>query len=180
MTMENFGAFNIAEGEIRSIWSQANSITIQESAPVFQLHFKVLQDGGVLSDALYLDETALRSIAYNSNMQESEVQLAFLESTSTNTPSQPSNPTLTVSPNPFSEQTVIGFSLPATLEAHIDIFDAAGRQVCMLQSSAMPTGAYTLIWDGKSTGGQELPAGIYLIRLIAGDDVLTKKVQIIR
>ncbi|MCB9355597.1 MAG: T9SS type A sorting domain-containing protein [Lewinellaceae bacterium] len=129
LTTDDFGVFDIADGEVRSIWSRATGVAVQEAAPVFQLHFKVLQDGGVLSDALYLDETALRSIAYNSNMQESEVQLQFSEATTGTGQVADATILLRNRPNPFADETTIEFSLPDACEAQLRIYDATGREL---------------------------------------------------
>ena len=50
--MENFGTYNVAEGEIRVVWSQATSLMLSEAAPVFRLRFKALESGARLSLSL--------------------------------------------------------------------------------------------------------------------------------
>ncbi|MCB0375500.1 MAG: T9SS type A sorting domain-containing protein, partial [Sinomicrobium sp.] len=78
---------------------------------------------------LYLDETALRSIAYNSNMQESEVQLAFSDATTGTGQVADAAILLRNRPNPFSDETTIEFVLPEACEAQLRIYDATGREL---------------------------------------------------
>jgi hypothetical protein len=73
LSIEDFGTFNIAEGEIRVVWSQATSLMLSEAAPVFRLRFKALESGARLSEVLQLNEEALPGYVYNSKYAESGV-----------------------------------------------------------------------------------------------------------
>ncbi|MCB0573851.1 MAG: T9SS type A sorting domain-containing protein, partial [Saprospiraceae bacterium] len=127
LSIDNFGTYNAAEGEIRMLWAQAGPAALNEAAPIFRLRFQVLESGALLSEALRLNEDALPAHAYNSAYAESEVQLQFLETIATGNPSQGEVLNLEAWPNPFGESIVLQFSLPQAGEAEIRVYDAAGR-----------------------------------------------------
>jgi len=127
VSMENFGTYNVAEGEIRVVWSQAASLMLGEAAPVFRLRFKALQSGARLSEVLRLNYEALPGHVYNSKYAESGVELRY--SAATGTEPGLSGPALTLEnqPNPFVEVTTLQFMLPEAGEAELRISDATGR-----------------------------------------------------
>jgi len=72
-------------------------------------------------------------------------------------------------PNPFNPQTTIGFRALAGQETVCRIMDMRGWHVATLFSGPA-TGAWQEVqWSGQADDGRTLPAGIYLIQLIAGD-----------
>jgi hypothetical protein len=70
---------------------------------------------------------------------------------------------INVSPNPFSSSLSIGFSLPATGEAELSVYDLTGRLVAYLESSSLPSGEHLSTWSP----GPDTPDGCYLIVLDA-------------
>ncbi len=74
---------------------------------------------------------------------------------------------LAVRGNPFRAATSLDVSLPAAGPARLRLFDVSGRLVRTLWSGALPAGARTFAWDGRTDGGSAAPAGIYFARLDA-------------
>jgi len=83
-------------------------------------------------------------------------------------------------PNPFHRGTQIGFSLPETSPARVEIFDVAGRRIRVLHSGSLGAGPHVLWWDGCDSEGQPVAAGSYFYRLQAGDVTDTRKMTLIR
>ena len=46
-----------------------------------------------------------------------------------------------------------------------DLFSMAGRRVATLAEGAEVHGAHLLLWDGRSSAGEPLPTGLYLLRI---------------
>ena len=61
----------------------------------------------------------------------------------------------------------ITLSLSAPASAQVSVLNLAGRAVAALPRRDLPEGLSTLLWDGRSTGGTQVPAGRYLIRVSA-------------
>jgi len=62
----------------------------------------------------------------------------------------------------------------------LDVLDPAGRLVRRIASGWQPAGERTLAWDGTDAGGRGVPAGVYLVRLRAGDRVTWARVALLR
>ena len=67
-------------------------------------------------------------------------------------------------PNPFSRQLNIDFRILNTTELVIRIFDITGKQVNTLYNSNISTGLHHLLWNGMDQAGNDIQAGIYIIR----------------
>jgi len=86
---------------------------------------------------------------------------------------------LGISPNPFSDQASLSFSLPGAGSASLDIYDISGRLVARLQSGDLAPGTACLLWDGRSQSGESVSPGVYFLRLEAlGQSAVTRMVRI--
>lgn len=43
----------------------------------------------------------------------------------------------------------------------------------------MPAGPQHLVWDGRNEAGGNVPSGVYLWKLTAGDHTVTKRVVVV-
>jgi hypothetical protein len=80
-------------------------------------------------------------------------------------------------PNParrFQEQT-IEINLRHAGRFRLTIVDAAGRLVHAHELSDVLPGRHRLVWDGRSDGGLGLPAGIYFINVVGGNEFESAK-----
>ncbi|MBW6514652.1 MAG: endonuclease [Candidatus Syntrophosphaera sp.] len=80
-----------------------------------------------------------------------------------------------VFPNPFSSGTTLSLQSKEPQSATVSVYNARGQKI-RSWSSFLPAGAAELRWDGADSGGSRLPAGIYLIRVNAGNSNLSAKV----
>jgi len=78
-------------------------------------------------------------------------------------------------PNPFAAQTAINFSLPASGNVVVKVFDMTGRLVATVANEDMAAANHTIIWDGTDSSGIQVGAGVYFCRLEAAGQVLTQK-----
>jgi hypothetical protein len=86
-----------------------------------------------------------------------------------------------VSPNPFQGRTVIRYSTKNRGSIMMEIYDAAGRQV----KSHSPPRSYSLIpyevsWDGRDDEGNNLPSGVYFLKLTTENCCATMQLLLIR
>ncbi len=74
------------------------------------------------------------------------------------------------SPNPFLGSARVQFSLArADAAASLDVVDAVGRRVRSLVNGPLAAGAHSVVWDGRNDNGHPVGAGVYFVRLQAGD-----------
>ncbi|MFY0605982.1 MAG: T9SS type A sorting domain-containing protein [Cyclobacteriaceae bacterium] len=79
-------------------------------------------------------------------------------------------------PNPFTDRTVIDYSLPQDGLARIDIFDDKGRLVRNLLLGRQFKGDNRVFWDGTNSTGTKLRAGVYFCVLTFDRKQSTKRI----
>jgi lysyl endopeptidase len=73
-------------------------------------------------------------------------------------------------PNPFSNEITIEIALPEGKKVQVDILNQLGQQVRILnRKKYLPPGQHTLVWDGKTTGNQNISPGIYHVRFVTDE-----------
>ncbi len=85
-----------------------------------------------------------------------------------------------VSPCPASSDVSIPFSLPGNTDAHIRIFDMAGRAVQSLQSAQGEAGTHAVTWDLTDSRGSRVSPGLYIVRLRAGNEEVSGRIVVVR
>jgi len=78
-------------------------------------------------------------------------------------------------PNPFNPTTAIRYQLPADSHVDLRVYDISGRLVATLVDGWREAGVHEAILDA-----QDLPSGIYLARLIAGDFAAVQKMVLMK
>ncbi len=74
-------------------------------------------------------------------------------------------------PNPFTVSTTIPYHLPFSGEVFITVSNPLGQVVAILENSHLPSGEHQVQW----TPGPEMPGGIYIGQLKAGNRIETRK-----
>jgi len=87
---------------------------------------------------------------------------------------------LPVEPNPFNPRTTIRFELASSQRVAIDIYDSRGALVAKVTEGICGPGAHAVTWNGDGLHGEALSSGIYLLRLVIGEEVLTQKLTLVR
>ena len=82
-------------------------------------------------------------------------------------------------PNPFNPSTRIDYRLAEAGHVTLQILDLAGHRLATLVAAEQPEGPHRVFWDGTDDGGRRLGAGIYLYRLEAAQQVVTRKVVLV-
>ena len=74
-------------------------------------------------------------------------------------------------PNPFNANAVIAFDVARTVSVRLVVYDVLGRRVRTLHSGeTLAAGHYRTAWHGRDDEGRPVASGVYLYRLIAGED----------
>ena len=84
------------------------------------------------------------------------------------------------SPNPFTAETALVFSLPAADQALIEVYDISGRLVATIADGSMPAGANRMVWDGRASNGEPAASGIYFCRAQVGEWAESRKLVLLR
>lgn len=83
-------------------------------------------------------------------------------------------------PNPFNPSTNISYYLPTSCNVRLEIFDASGRLVTVLQDGVQNSGSYNVDWNGTNSIGNSVSSGIYFYRITADKETISKKMVLLR
>ncbi len=83
-------------------------------------------------------------------------------------------------PNPFNPSTTITFELGKVSEVRLTIYNALGQKVRSLNEGTRSEGRYDMYWDGKNDQNVQVPSGMYIYRLEAGEFTQSKKMMLVK
>jgi len=78
-------------------------------------------------------------------------------------------------PNPFNPATIINFALPETGQIRLEVYNVLGRRVATLVNEKKAAGTHQVRFDGRG-----LASGMYIYRLQAADNVITRKMLLVK
>lgn len=160
----NFGKSHISEGILTTSWnSTSKGLTTDWGQTIYTVTIKVKQDtrlsdimtiGGRLTTAESYSHGQVNGVALEFDALDPGDEITLFQN----------------SPNPATESTNIGFYLPRQLDIELIISDVSGKIVRQI-SGQYPAGKHFLSFEI-----QDFPsAHVYFYSLVAGDQVLTKK-----
>ena len=120
---------------------------------------------GILRDGSELDTVAWEIEVFDPRGVDNPIEGLLPDRVSLSSPS----------PNPFNAQTRIDYSIPMTGCVNLSVYDISGRKVETLAEGVLNTGYHSATFDASL-----LPAGLYLVRLEAGGEVLIRKAVIVK
>jgi hypothetical protein len=141
MSAENFGLHQLERGAITMSVDNSQPTTVNS-----QLTFTALKDSK-LSEVLNISSRLTKAEAYDTDNNILDINLEF------GTDENPSFVLLQNTPNPWTDKTTIGFTLPKATRAEIRIHDAAGKTLKIIEQ-AFETGYNEVTLDGKGIGTQ--------------------------
>ncbi len=83
-------------------------------------------------------------------------------------------------PNPFNPSTTISFELAQPSNVSLNVYNVLGRKVATLVDDNLDAGAHVIEWDSRDVGGTTVASGIYFYQLQVEDEVVTKKMMIVK
>lgn len=83
-------------------------------------------------------------------------------------------------PNPFNNATQIRFQLPVAAQVQIKIFNTKGQMVATIVDRNFDAGYHQIDWNGRDQFGHELSSGIYFYQIQAGEQVVMRRMVLLR
>lgn len=83
-------------------------------------------------------------------------------------------------PNPFNPDLTIDYSLDRTSTVNIVVTNVKGQVVKTLVNESKAPGLHSYRWDGKDSLGNSCASGMYLIRMLANDKSVSRKVMLMK
>ncbi len=78
-------------------------------------------------------------------------------------------------PNPFNPSTKISYALPQNSFVELKVFNLLGQEIATLVNEQKPVGNYEVNFDASN-----LPSGVYIYKMKAGEYVQTKKMVLLK
>lgn len=78
-------------------------------------------------------------------------------------------------PNPFNPTTSITYHVPHSSDIRLSVYDMLGREVAVIVNGVVGAGSHTVNFDARS-----LSSGMYIYRLQAGSQVVTRKMTVVK
>ena len=78
-------------------------------------------------------------------------------------------------PNPFNAVTTINYELPSAAQVKIEIYNLAGQKVETLVDGLVSAGRHQVAWDAS-----RYSSGIYFYQVTAGENVLAKRMTLLK
>ena len=87
-------------------------------------------------------------------------------------------------PNPYSSGarfSSLRLRTPVAGAVTVEVLDVAGRRVRSLSPRILAANEeVSLGWDGRDDAGRLLPTGVYFVRAVQGEDVVIRKMALVR
>ncbi|HYE95105.1 MAG TPA: M14 family zinc carboxypeptidase [Rubricoccaceae bacterium] len=157
------------EGTQTSWVEEVMDLTPFVGAPDFRLAFYFYSNVGVELDGWYVDDILIHRLTDGTVVggePAAEEPLTF--------------GLAGAYPNPIREQARIPFTLSATADVELAVYDALGRRVRVLAEGERPAGPHEAVWDGRDAAGRRLASGVYVVRLDAGGRTASQRVAVVR
>ncbi len=122
-------------------------------------------------------------MADNEGQNKGEYEILHSVISSVDAPVFKSDIKSAIYPNPFSNSTIIAFSIPpskGTKYVELNIYDINGNNITTLLNERLPPGNYSSRWDCKNAAGIDVSPGFYIYKLRVGDKVISGKMSYIK
>ncbi|HSD62726.1 MAG TPA: T9SS type A sorting domain-containing protein, partial [Ignavibacteriaceae bacterium] len=78
-------------------------------------------------------------------------------------------------PNPFNPATIINYQISDKNFVSLKVFNIIGEEISVLVNEEKPKGRYSVEFNGSN-----IPAGVYLYKLTAGNNIAVKKLMLLK
>jgi len=163
LSSENFGFALLGQGAITASWNNLTGSSHLSKEEAFSLVFKV-KEAGNLSQMLSVDSRFTKAEAYTPTLGTTGLSLVF-----DGTPNVAGYELLQNIPNPFSNNTEIGFVLPEAAKCTLTITDVSGRVLKVIDDNFAE--GYNRIALQKTDFGTK---GVLYYRLETGEFTATR------
>ncbi len=111
----------------------------------------------------------------------SETVPVYVGSTDAEDPQQtPAPRKVTVSPNPFRECARIAYTLEKSGVAELTVYNLRGQVIRRIEGQGSTLNSGVIVWDGRGENGEQMPAGVYIVRVSNGRDSASSRVLLTR
>ena len=160
-----------------SIWSKQGS-SLATAPATTAAYYAQTTDwvNNIVSLSAYENETELMfkfegTSAYGNNLYVDDINVT----NSVGIDEEVTENSISIFPNPTNSISTISFTLSEAASVKMEVYNTMGSMVYSNGTETMNAGNQKVIFDGS-----ELPNGIYFVNLTIGDQLITKKVSLLK
>ncbi|MFK7775147.1 MAG: T9SS type A sorting domain-containing protein [Saprospiraceae bacterium] len=169
LSEDNFGFTKMDDGILTTSWNNSSAVKVADDEVLFSLKF-LANKNVQLSEALTLTNRYTTAEAYSNQSELLEVKLNYTGGTV--------NASAFVlfqnTPNPFKDETAIGFNLPEASSVNLKIFDATGRILKLIEGD-FAKGYHEVNIKNNELNG----TGILYYQIETNNNIATKKMILV-
>jgi flagellar hook assembly protein FlgD len=84
-------------------------------------------------------------------------------------------------PNPFNPEATVQFSVKQDgTRVRMDIFNARGQKIRTILDNKMAAGTHLTTWNGVDDQSHSVGSGVYLCRLIIGNQTFSRRMMLVK
>tara|TARA_S200000501_G_C20859864_1_gene759247 strand:+ start:1945 stop:2790 length:846 start_codon:yes stop_codon:yes gene_type:complete len=83
-------------------------------------------------------------------------------------------------PNPFNPSTTIVYDVASAGDVKLSVYNMKGQEINVLAQGYHGVDSYSVVWNGKDNSGSEMPAGIYIYKLVADGFIQSNKMSFVK
>jgi hypothetical protein len=123
----------------------------------------------------FTDDYVNGVLRYRLKQIDTDGQFAYSDIIEIETPTIETYELYQNNPNPFNPTTTIKYALPKESKVLLEVYNTLGQKVVTLIDEVKSAGYFSLEFNARN-----LPSGIFIYRLRAGDYIETKKMVLLR
>jgi hypothetical protein len=156
---------------IRVAQTRIDHISVDGYGHIGTLQFQ-LKNNIVLADSIQLNIVAHSAVdALGNNLYFNSIPTSF--AVTVGMEEMEEEESISIYPNPFNENTQIVYELKNESKISIELFNALGQQLYVVENSVQQPGRHSVFISPKSEGYE---AGIYYVKIKIDDASITKKI----
>jgi hypothetical protein len=156
---------------IRVAQTRIDHLSVDGYGHIGTLQFQ-LKNNIVLADSIQLNIVAHSAVdALGNNLYFNIIPTSFAITVGVEEIEEEES--ISIYPNPFNENTQIGYELKNESKISIELFNALGQQLYVVENSVQQPGRHSVFISPKSKGYE---AGIYYVKIKIDDTLITKKI----
>ena len=83
-------------------------------------------------------------------------------------------------PNPFNPSTTITYDVASAGDVTLSVYNMKGQEINVLAQGYHSVDSYSVVWNGTDVNGLEMPAGIYIYKLVADGFIKSSKMSFVK
>jgi hypothetical protein len=83
-------------------------------------------------------------------------------------------------PNPFNPSTKFEVSIANEGFTSIKLYNTLGEELYVFSNEILKKGKYEFTWNGVNMNGKSVNSGVYFIKMISGEYIMTRKITLIK